>query len=126
MRPAEFRLKLKGKLVGYLEYFLDYNSRTDSQTLFAKFVDEKGRTPVSWAINFDKMEQWTGRFDRHGKKIYEGDRVKLHHMPANRFENCIMEWSRDSWRLSSSEKEWISYSLGDTISERMEVIGEVN
>lgn len=81
--------------------------------------------------------EYTGLKDRHGKEIYEGDKLKGRHWEYDEDIAGEVVWNEDSWALRSlkGRKELIEfwndgshnwYNLGSFMpDEQLEVIGNI-
>lgn len=64
--PLEFKLKLRGKVVGFMKI-------CDLQMVWWSKDGGEWHTWSKFAIDHDEKCQWTGYVDREGWKIYFGD-----------------------------------------------------
>lgn len=116
----EFKVYLKGKHVGYLRFVKIDEIEGAEKYIETVFDGYSGSGLVelkdSW-LKYDRMRQWTYRFDKNGKKIYEGDKVEMFGVIF------IVRWEKSARYLLISEDDF--WELSSMEDSEMEVVDEI-
>lgn len=119
---SEREILFKGKRLDDAEWVEGYYAKFDQLSSSCIYYVYKGHTLVA-DIEPETVCQYTGLTDKNGRKIFEGDIVKV--TDSDR-ENQVfgigdISFEESSWKLCGE----ILYWLDDVISFEFEVIGNI-